>query len=119
MPKQTSGKTANNIKKRITACDKFILLATDGAIESKWCNWELGYGDAEKSDKNCICLFPMKEKGSSDTSYKGSEYLSIYPYIVFYEGVERYTNGKFIQRGYYVKDESTNSIMPLGTWLSK
>lgn len=69
MPKLTSGKTANNIKKRVSTCDKFILLATDGAIESTWCNWELGYGDAPKSDKNCICLFPMKEKGASDTSY--------------------------------------------------
>ena len=48
MPKITSAETALNIKKRIDQCDKFILLATNGAIESKWCNWELGYGDARK-----------------------------------------------------------------------
>lgn len=117
MPKQTSGKTASNIKKRISTCDKFILLATDGAIESKWCNWELGYGDAKKYDNNSICLFPMKEKGKSDTLYKGSEYMSIYPYIMYYEGFEKDYNGNFIRRGYYVKDERNNSITPLETWL--
>ena len=61
MPKVTSGETATNIKSRISACDKFILLATNGAIESKWCNWELGFGDAKKY-KNNIALFPMKPK---------------------------------------------------------
>lgn len=48
MPKKTSGETATNIKNRIKKCDKFILLATNSAVESKWCNWELGYGDAQK-----------------------------------------------------------------------
>lgn len=43
MPKITSGETALNIRERIKLCDKFILLATNGAVESKWCNWELGY----------------------------------------------------------------------------
>ena len=48
MPKQTSGTTAVKIKQKIRSCRKFILLATEGAIASKWCNWELGYGDAYK-----------------------------------------------------------------------
>lgn len=48
MPQVTSGETAIRIKDRIDKCDKFILLATDKAVESKWCNWELGYGDAKK-----------------------------------------------------------------------
>lgn len=57
MPQVTSGQTAANIKSRINQCDKFILLATNGAIESKWCNWELGYGDAQKYQNNSIALF--------------------------------------------------------------
>lgn len=48
MPSKTSGETASQIKERIIQCEKFILLATDAAIESKWCNWELGFGDAQK-----------------------------------------------------------------------
>ena len=47
MPKVTSAETALDIKECIKQCDKFILLATNGAIESKWCNWELGYGDTK------------------------------------------------------------------------
>ena len=44
----TTAATAANLKDRIKKCDKFILLATNAAIDSKWCNWELGYGDAQK-----------------------------------------------------------------------
>ncbi len=77
MPKYTSGKTAARIKSKIEENDKFILLATDGAIASKWCNWELGLGDAHKYiDK--IAVLPVKKDYGQ---YNGSEYLQIYPYI--------------------------------------
>ena len=77
MPKHTSGKTADRIKKKIKENDKFILLATDGAVESKWCNWELGFGDAQKYiDK--IAILPVKKDFGQ---YNGSEYLQIYPYV--------------------------------------
>lgn len=114
MPKVTSAETALNIKERINQCDKFILLATNGAIESKWCNWELGYGDAQKFNKH-IALFPMKPKGST---YKGSEYMDIYPYISYFDGTEKYTNGDPISRGYYIcrREDSSNYITPLGDW---
>lgn len=119
MPKITSAKTATNIKDRILRCDKFILLATNGAIESKWCNWELGYGDARKFKKH-IALFPMKPKGSFDYAYKGSEYMSIYPYISYYDGTEKYTDGRPISPGYYVREEAehTNYITPLTDWFN-
>lgn len=45
MPEKTSGLTATKIKYQIYKNDKFILLATDNAIASKWCNWEVGIGD--------------------------------------------------------------------------
>lgn len=77
MPKTTSGLTAQRIKKKIIEMNKFILLATEGAISSKWCNWELGYGDAKKYPIN-IAILPVKENISN---YTGSEYLQIYPYI--------------------------------------
>lgn len=120
MPKITSAKTAMNIKDRILRCDKFILLATNGAIESKWCNWELGYGDAQKFKKH-IALFPMKPEGSYDSAYKGSEYMDIYPYISYYDGTETYTNGKRIPRGYYVRrhESDSNYITPLGDWFNE
>ena len=46
MPYVTSRETARRIKEKIRNSKKFILIATEAAIASKWCNWELGYGDA-------------------------------------------------------------------------
>jgi hypothetical protein len=77
MPKRTSGKTADRIKLKIKENQKFIFLATEGAIASKWCNWELGHGDAAKYIKH-IAVLPVK---SNYSDYTGSEYLQIYPYI--------------------------------------
>src|SRR5690606_24579826 len=42
MPEKTNGVTAVKIKSKIISNDKFILLATNDAVISKWCNWELG-----------------------------------------------------------------------------
>ena len=77
MPKSTSGLTAIKLKQKITSCKKFIFLGTEGAIASKWCNWELGLGDAQKYPAN-IAIIPISD---SSGSYSGSEYLQIYPVI--------------------------------------
>lgn len=120
MPKITSAQTALNIRERIKGCDKFILLATNGAIESKWCNWELGYGDAQKFKKH-IALYPIKPQGSQNNAYKGSEYMNIYPHIVFSDGTDTYKGGKPVTRGYYVwREEPDGSyITPLADWFKE
>lgn len=119
MPRKTSGETANKIKQRIKSCNKFILLATNGAVESKWCNWELGYGDAQKFDASNIALFPIKPEGTYDNDYKGNEYMQIYPHIAYYYGNERYSNGTIIEKGFYVCTDTENdrTITPLEKWL--
>ena len=119
MPPLTSGETAKNIKKRIKQCNKFILLATNGAIESKWCNWELGFGDAQKF-KDHIAIFPIKPSGTFDYEYKGTEYMSIYPFVAFYDGTETYTNGNRVERGYYVcvSKNGIYTITPLADWFA-
>lgn len=120
MPKITSGITAKRIKERIKKCDKFILLATNGAIESKWCNWELGFGDANKFEKNNLALFPMCENSYSKSSYKGNEYLGIYPHIVYRDGTTTYSDGRRIPKGYYVRSKNNEdgfNIQPLVEWL--
>ena len=120
MPKMTSGETARRIKERIKTCEKFILLATDGAIESKWCNWELGFGDAQKYDSKSIALFPLKDKGTYDSSYKGNEYMEIYPHIVYRGGNDEYSSGEKIHDGYYVryKEKGEYYLTPLEKWLT-
>ena len=117
MPKITSGITAKRIKSKIKENDKFIFLASEGAINSKWCNWELGLGDADKYINN-IALLPVEK----DNSYfSGSEYLQIYPYIEYQNGNNKYTGGLYIPRGYYVKYPAVNNehtIIPLKQWIN-
>lgn len=121
MPTTTSGATAASIKSVIQKCDKFILLATDDAVESKWCNWELGFGDAQKF-RESIAILPIKEKGQYDFQYKGKEYMSIYPQIIYYDGSEQYTSGARVTPGFYYgyrDDKGTINITPLSDWLKK
>lgn len=123
LPGQTSGETANRIKDVIKNSDKFILFATDEAIESIWCNWELGIGDTYKYIEH-IAILPMKDGGASDDNYRGKEYLQIYPRIDYEDGTRRYrTSRKFIKEGYYYckpRDKrGMRYITPLEKWLTK
>src|SRR5205809_3384985 len=63
MPPFTNAETANKIKEAIVANKKFILLATNNSINSKWCNWELGFGDAKKYI-NGIAMFPLADSSA-------------------------------------------------------
>ena len=106
MPSVTSGATASKIKERIRQCNKFILLATDG--------------DSQKFSSKDIAILPLKRKGYDDSSYKGNEYMQIYPYISFYEGNETYITGGYVNRGYYVvtdDEKGVHNIIPLENWL--
>lgn len=103
MPSFTCKTTASRIKKKIEDCDKFILIATKGAIESKWCNWELGYGDGKKENSD-IALFPIEQK---DYVFSGQEYLQIYDHI------ERDEQGD----EFFVVKKGTSKRIPLENWL--
>jgi hypothetical protein len=116
MPKHTNGYTAARLKEKIKENKKFILLATEGAICSRWCNWELGLGDAEKY-KDHIAILPMSKE---NVAYAGSEYLQIYPFIEYEDGSNYYNNGSRIERGYYVSyydENGTRVLNPILNWL--
>ena len=71
---------------------------------------------------NNIALFPMKNRGQGDYAYRGSEYMSIYPYISYFDGTEKYTSGEYIKRGFYVREEREGDaalITPLEKWLQE
>ena len=93
MPETTSGITAQKLKEKIKSNDKFILLGTHGAINSKWCNWELGLGDAAKYI-NDIAIIPVLDQ---NYRFHGSEYLQIYPVIEMddleYKAYVKYSSG--------------------------
>ena len=117
MPQKTCGKTAEIIKEKIKKYDKFILVATEGAIASKWCNWELGYGDAHKYYSEKIALFPIR---NDYHDWSGSEYLEIYP-VIGYINEWQYVSGfGYLDAGYYVFYHYGNKkAMKLNEWLSK
>lgn len=119
MPKNTNGATARIIKRKIKENSKFILLASESAIASKWCNWELGYGDSQKYDKH-IAIFPLRN--SYDRTFSGSEYLAIYSSIEWADGTSKNVAGEYIPQGYYVFDppnaEGNRSFKSLSNWLS-
>ena len=82
------------------------MLATEGAIASKWCNWELGFGDAHRYIEN-IAIMPITEKRRE--SFSGSEYLQIYPVIK--------SDYEYILSGCYV--EYAGNRISLVKWLKR
>lgn len=118
MQHPTDRKTAEALKNKIKKYDKFIFIASDAAIHSEWCNWEIGYGDAHKYDFDKIAIFPIKQ---DDRKWEGNEYLQLYPSIEYYDGTTRYINThEIIPKGFYVKYYYRNNvIVPLLKWLSR
>ena len=100
MPEKTNGVTAQKIKNQIiTVNDKFILLATNNAVISRWCNWEVGIADPFKLPNKKMALLPLAENSGT---WNGNEYLQVYPRI---EKNTRKSGGE----GYYI-------WYPDGTW---
>jgi hypothetical protein len=107
MPESTNGVTAEKIKSQIiSGNDKFILLATNNAVSSKWCNWEVGIADPFKLPNKKIALLPLADNSGT---WNGNEYLQIYPRI------ERGTSDL---NEYYVWYPD-GTLETLSTWLSR
>lgn len=77
MPAVTSPSTAVGLKLRIRECKKFVLLATDNALQSRWCPWELGIGDAYRG-MDSVAILPVTDPPHA---WSGSEYVGIYSRI--------------------------------------
>ncbi len=116
MPAYTNSETAVRLKQKIRTADKFILVATSNAIDSKWCNWKLGLGDAAKYIEH-IAILPVDRNYQS---FNGAEYLKIYPRIEYQDGTTKYIGGAYIPKGYYViypNENGQSTIYPLKVWL--
>lgn len=120
MPERTNGITANRIKLKIRENDKFILIATNRAVNSKWCNWEVGIGDTYKLQKDNIAILGLAD---NSTVWTGNEYLQIYPSIEYLNGNSRTVGGHIIPEGYYVlypsDREGNRTYKTLEQWLKK
>ncbi len=74
MPAITSPQTAQKIKDKIVKCKKFVLLATDRALDSRWVPWELGFADGRIHPAN-ITVLPVTDSAGR---WHGSEYVGVY-----------------------------------------
>lgn len=110
MPKETCAKTAERIKDVIDACDKFILLATNKALASKWCNWEVGIADKKKFFGQDMAILPMLDDNKS--VYDGNEYLELYPYIESFD----IDNSRYLNVS--IKDGNRRKYITLRDWLN-
>src|SRR5581483_9605933 len=78
MPSETNEETATRLKTKIDECDRFLLVATTNAVNSRWVPWELGYADKSKGIKN-IAIIPIAD---SNGKWEGAEYLRLYPQVL-------------------------------------
>lgn len=108
MPKTTSGETASKIKTKIHTNKFFILLATDIALYSKWCNWEVGIADLLKYRNDKIAILPISDERDK---WKGNEYLQLYPEIMC-DNMNRLDNIS----SYFVKYPDGRKVL-LENWL--
>lgn len=77
MPAVTSTETARKIKERIGTADKFVMLASNASLKSRWVPWELGIGDIKKGLPS-VAVFPVIPDYGT---WEGSEYVGIYSRI--------------------------------------
>ena len=68
--------TASTLRDRMNCCQSLLYSTTESSSQSKWMPWECGYVDGKRGR---TAILPLTETASY--SYKGQEYLGIYPYI--------------------------------------
>jgi hypothetical protein len=78
MPQVTSPETATRLKSKIRSTAKFILLATDNAVASRWVPWELGVADLSNGMDN-VAVLPVTDPPHA---WEGNEYIGIYSRII-------------------------------------
>ena len=103
-----TSKTATVIKSRIMQCKGLSYIATGNIVNSKWCPWELGLADGLHIGKACI--LPVLKEGNS---FRGIEYIGIYPYIEYKQVLGRYYNDFWI-----VSQENQYKCILLREWLN-
>ena len=77
MPAVTNPETAKRIRAKIASADKFVMLASNLSLLSRWVPWELGIGEVQKTLNNVAVLPVIPDFGA----WEGNEYVGIYSRI--------------------------------------
>lgn len=70
--------TATLVRQRMKASKALLLAVSTNASMSKWMPWELGYVDGHT---NKCAIIPVSKERTPPKSFKGTEYLLLYPFI--------------------------------------
>lgn len=70
--------SATLIRNRLRSSKTLLLAVSTNASISKWMPWELGHVDG---NTNKCAIIPVSRDANPPKSYKGVEYLSLYPFI--------------------------------------
>ncbi|KMZ12179.1 hypothetical protein BHUM_05252 [Candidatus Burkholderia humilis] len=92
---QVDRETADLLRQRMRQSASLIWVATDATSNSKWMPWELGYFDGFAPGQ--VATIPLVDNPGE--SFKGQEYLSLYPLI----GQDHYIGGR---KDVFVEDRS-------------
>lgn len=99
--------TATLIRNRLRSSKSLLLAISLNASISRWMPWELGYVDGHTT--NCA-IVPVSREVFAPKSYKGVEYLSLYPFITREHDINK------IMRLWVVEDADKYSMFE--SWMS-
>ncbi|WP_405597046.1 MULTISPECIES: toll/interleukin-1 receptor domain-containing protein [unclassified Pseudoalteromonas] len=68
--------TAETLRTRMKQCESLLFATSSNSSTSKWMPWECGYFDGMNGK---IAILPIST--TDEESFKGQEYLGLYPYI--------------------------------------
>lgn len=91
--------TAELLRSRMKQSKSLIFLATNNAADSKWMPWELGYFDGFSGGS--VAVLPVVDYEGA--SFKGQEYLGLYP---------------IVDKGKYVDGRTDTFVTKGGAWLT-
>lgn len=101
--------TAELLRTRMNQSISLLYATTENSSKSIWMPWELGFMDGKKDKASILPLF--ESDSLSSHSYKGQEYLGIYPYTI--EAIEEKTSTNKL----WVCEASDNYVA-FDKWLS-
>lgn len=77
LPAEVSAETARRLREKLREVGRFVLLATENALRSRWVPWELGCADGVKRADD-VAVLPVQE---DRRTWPGNEYVGLYPSI--------------------------------------
>lgn len=98
--------TADILRKRMRQSDALFFATSVNSPDSRWMPWELGYFDGLR--KGRIAVMPLLP--SSNSSFKGQEYLGLYPVV------EQLTLERSGMRSYVTRGLGTRTYIEVGSF---